>query len=100
MLKKILKRLDMIVLDFMEGFQDLRNLKFPEWMLCPIEVDVCTIKCQLQPEFLEIQNDEIFKVRFNTDGVNMWLSNYLKVNILFDTLFLLCIYYVFIFLLS
>ncbi|KAG0429512.1 SCAN domain-containing protein 3, partial [Dictyocoela muelleri] len=67
--KIILKHLDMIVMDFRERFEDLRNLKFPEWMLCPIEVDVCTIECQLQPEFLEIQNDEIFKVRFNTDGV-------------------------------
>ena len=45
-------------------FADLVNLNVPRWAIQPFSVDPADLKVELQDQFIDLHNDDEFKMNF------------------------------------
>ena len=48
-------------------FADLVNLNVPRWLIQPYSADLADLKVELPDQFIDLQNDDEFKMNFEED---------------------------------
>ena len=51
---------------------DLVNLNAPRWVIQPFSTDAADLKVELQDQFIDLQNDDEFKMNFEEDRYDIF----------------------------